>query len=117
MTLAKLNPLNRLVSLSLLGVIFALVLAAPAMAQDPTDAQYDDSVAQTNQAGGGGGDTKVTPGIPDAPKDGGAALEQDIVSGLPITGLDVIALAAVALSLTAMGFALRYLSAPGQDAG
>ena len=40
----------------------------------------------------------------------GAALQGEVVAGVPFTGLDVLALGVVALSLTATGFVLRRLS-------
>ncbi|MGH2981401.1 MAG: hypothetical protein ACRDKV_05100 [Solirubrobacterales bacterium] len=40
-----------------------------------------------------------------------AVLQQEVVSGLPFTGLDVVALLAVAVALTSMGLVLRRLAA------
>lgn len=67
---------------------------------NPTDAQYRDVAAQVNQDVGGGGDNTSSTG----------ALQKDFVSGLPFTGLDLIALVAVAVALASLGFALRWLT-------
>ena len=40
-----------------------------------------------------------------------AGLQKKVVTGLPFTGLDVVALLAVAVALTSMGLALRRLTA------
>jgi len=86
----------------------ALASAAPALAQsDPTSAQYENSIAQVDQSGGGGESAPPAASQP--------ALQQDIVGGLPFTGLDVVALAAVALALTSVGFALRRVTKVGAE--
>ena len=91
----------------LLALAAMLLFAAPAMAQtgDPTSAQYKDEATQISEDvgdGGGGGTTSSQP--PDS------GLHKEVVGGLPFTGLDLIALAAVAIALTSMGFALRRLT-------
>lgn len=80
---------------TLLALAGMLLFAAPAMGQsgDPTSAQYKDEA-------GGGASTQ--------PPDSG--LQKEVVGGLPFTGLDLIALAAVAIALTSMGLALRRLT-------
>lgn len=101
---------------ALIVAIVALVLgsAIPALAQDPTSAQYDTPVTQVApETGGGGGDAGGSAGESDS---GGAAAEdasglQQSVGGLPFTGLDVVALLAVALALASFGFALRRMTA------
>jgi hypothetical protein len=107
--------------LSVLGAIsvLVLVLAAPALAQDPTQAQYDNSVTQvTNNVGGGPGSgpsagNGSSEGAPVATSSG---LQKSVVGGLPFTGLDLIALAAVAVAFTSLGFALRRMTAPKRTA-
>ena len=47
---------------------------------------------------------------------GAAGLEKTVVSGLPFTGLDLIAMVAVAVLLASMGLALRRLTV-GRDSG
>jgi hypothetical protein len=82
----------------------ALAFAVPATAQDPTSAQYDTSVTQaTGEVEAGGVSTSPSP-----PSSG---LQKSVVGGLPFTGLDLIALAAVALGFTSVGFALRRMTA------
>lgn len=83
-------------------------LSGSALAQsDPTSAQYDDSVAQVEQVGGG----PVAPAAStQSPPEHRAPLQSNLVGGLPFTGLDAIALAAVALALLSLGFALRRLT-------
>jgi hypothetical protein len=97
---------NALLALTGALLMLPLVLAVPATGQpsDPTAAQYVDSVDQV--AGDLGGGDDGTSG--EAPPSG---LEKKVVGGLPITGLDLIALVAVAIALTSMGFALRRLTA------
>jgi hypothetical protein len=78
----------RIVCLLATAAVLALAVSSVAMASGP--------VKQGGQANPGGRPT--TP------------LHGKVVDGLPFTGLDVIALAAVALSLTSTGLALRRLS-------
>ncbi len=89
--------------IALLATVAALSLVGPvslAQAADATKAQYDDEVTKVAANVGGGGD-------PTAP----AGLQKRVVGGLPFTGLDVVALLAVAVALTSMGLALRRLTA------
>lgn len=88
---------------ALLAAIAALGLIGPvslAQAGDATKAQYDDEVTQVAANVGGGGPPAQDP-----------VLQQEVVSGLPFTGLDVVALLAVAVALTSMGLVLRRLAA------
>ncbi len=87
-------------SLSVL-VIGALPMAAIAQTSgDPTKAQYDNSIDQ------------IQDGFGSTPSSGSSSgLQQELISGLPFTGLDLIALFAVAVALVGMGFALRHLTA------
>jgi hypothetical protein len=92
---------------ALLATITALWLVGPvalAQASDATKAQYDNEVTKVagNIGGGGGG------GNDGSASDG---LQKKVVGGLPFTGLDVVALLAVAVALTSMGLALRRLTA------
>jgi hypothetical protein len=79
--------------------------APPSALSDPTSAQYD---ATVNVNGGGnldgGGSTPTT--------SSSTGLQKHVVGGLPFTGVDLLALAAIAVALTSAGFALRRLSAP-----
>jgi hypothetical protein len=81
------------------------------MAQDPTAAQYDNSVVDVQSAG-----SNSTPNsTSEPPAQQASGLQASVIGGLPFTGLDVIALAAVALALTSVGLALRQLSAPSRS--
>ncbi|HEY5053334.1 MAG TPA: hypothetical protein VII45_07990 [Solirubrobacterales bacterium] len=69
------------------------------MAQDPTAAQYGASVTHISESGG-----------PSSPSAHASGLQSSVVGGLPFTGLDLIALAAVAAAFTSVGFALRRMT-------
>ena len=89
--------------LGVLGALLACVLlaASTAVAQDPISAQYGSTATEVAS---------------NPPAQEASGLEETVISGLPFTGLDVIALVAVALALVSIGFALRRLSAqPQQD--
>ena len=89
---------------ALVMAVAALSLVGPvAMAQagNPTDSQYDSPVQKVAAGLGGGNNT------PSAP----AGLQKKVVHGLPFTGLDVVAMLAVAVALTSMWLALRKLTA------
>lgn len=89
-----------------LATVASLWVVGPvalAHASDPVKAQYDKEV--TKVAGTVGGGTDPTPPAPTA------GLQKEVVGGLPFTGLDVVALLAVAVALTSMGLALRRLTA------
>lgn len=88
--------------IALLATFAALALIGPvslAHAGDATKAQYKDEVTKVAADVGGGG-----PANP-------SGLQKRVVGGLPFTGLDVVALLAVAVALTSMGLALRRLTA------
>jgi hypothetical protein len=96
----------------LAAIVVVVVLPATAMAQsDPADAQYGSTLEQISQGGGGGG------GVESASA-GGEAAEQ-VGGGLPFTGLDVAALALVAVVLAGAGLVLHRHSRgrSGQAAG
>jgi hypothetical protein len=81
-------------ALCALGIAFA---PAAAQAQsNPTSAQYKPAANQVSVEVEGG------------PEETG--LQKEVVSGLPFTGLDLIALLAVAIAMTSIGFALRRLT-------
>lgn len=89
---------------ALVMTVAALSLVGPvamAQADNPTNAQYDNDVQKVAAGLGSGGNT------PSAP----AGLQKKVVTGLPFTGLDVVAMLAVAVALTSMGLALRKLTA------
>lgn len=88
-----------LIALSL--VLGVLLMPAGAAASDPTNSQYESAVTQVS--GSAGGEARST------------GLEKSVVGGLPFTGLDLIALAAVAVALTSMGVALRRLTLNRDD--
>src|SRR3954467_10853319 len=96
---------RRLTSSFLALVVTAAIAAPAAQAADPTNAQYQTSVNQIEKQVGGGGD------------DGGGAqasgpLNTPVVNGLPFTGLDLVALGAVAVALMSLGLVLRRLTLP-----
>ncbi len=89
---------------ALVMTVAALCLVGPvtaAQANDPTDGEYKNDVQKVAAGLGSGGNT------PSAP----AGLQKKVVTGLPFTGLDVVAMLAVAVALTSMGLALRKLTA------
>ena len=99
-------PLRRSRGVALFVTVAALTLAGPgaiAQASGPTDAQYKDQVSQIAADFGGG--------APTAPTSAPSGLQKEVVGGLPFTGLDAVALAAVAVALLSMGLALRRLTA------
>lgn len=100
------NAFQRLLGLAAVATVAVLLIAAPspARAADPTEAQYGNTVTQV--AGGTGGGVTETP----APQPS-SGLEKNVVGGLPFTGLDVLALAAVAVALGTIGLVLRRLTA------
>jgi hypothetical protein len=87
-------------------VVLAIALAIPATASaqsDPTDAQYQPAAQQISAGGAGGGGAEVG-----AAEAGG--LDERVVSGLPFTGFDLLAMGLAAVAITGTGFALRRLS-------
>lgn len=114
---SRVRPGFRAGLLALCAIAFGLLAAAPAVAQDPTSAQYENPVDEVTSESG---PTTVTT-TPDAgssapasaeSSEEGSGLEASLVSGLPFTGLDLISLGAVALALVAIGFALRRMTVP-----
>jgi hypothetical protein len=88
--------------IALLATVSALWLVGPvalAQAGNSTNDQYRNEVQKVSGSVGGGSD---------GPSSG---LQKKVVGGLPFTGLDVVALLAVAVALTSMGLALRRLTA------
>ena len=88
---------------ALVATVAAMWLVGPvalAQAGDTTKHQYGNAVTYVAGSIGGGGDDGSAP----------SGLEQKAVGGLPFTGLDVVALLAVAVALTSMGLALRRLT-------
>jgi hypothetical protein len=91
--------------IALMMVVAALSLAGPvglARAADPTNAQYANPITKVGGEVGKGS-------APAAAKPSG--LEKRVVGGLPVTGLDVVALGAVAIALMSLGIGLRRLTA------
>ena len=99
-SMTKHSPI-RIVALLATVAALSLVPVSFAQAADATKEQYGDDVTKVAANVGGGNDDPTPP----------AGLQKKVVGGLPFTGLDVVALAAVAVALTSMGFALRRLTA------
>jgi hypothetical protein len=97
-TETRTGSLPRLLAVFALVSVVAFAAAAPALAQDPTANQYASPVNQVNNDVGGGSNQQES------------GLQENVVNGLPFTGLDVIALCAVALALASIGFALRRMT-------
>ncbi len=97
------NHPRRLGALVAVGALLSLVPVGTAFAaqSDPTSAQYSTAVTQ---AGGQNHGTLVAAGTH------AVGLKQSVISGLPFTGLDLIALFGVALVLISTGFILRRLT-------
>jgi hypothetical protein len=83
----SLEMARRLAALALLTAALALFLAAPASA-------HGGAAARAAQRAG-------------AATGSASGLQQDLVAGLPFTGLDLIAAGVGALALASMGLALR----------
>lgn len=79
--------------------VMALALPTSALAQNPTDIEYDPAI-QLEVAGGdpGGGGNEAT----------------SSASALPFTGLDLAAFAAIGVGLAGAGFVIRRASKAGQ---
>jgi hypothetical protein len=97
---------------TLIAAVVVAALALPAMAaaqgSDATAAEYKatDKLVVGAAGGGGGG------GGPEQP----TGLESRVVSSLPFTGFDLVAMGLAAIVITGTGFALRRLSsAPRLD--
>jgi hypothetical protein len=93
-------------TLTLFALVAAMALPAHALAQDPTASMYSPPKVIVAS----GGDQPTPSGVPA----GETPVSGDSSGTLPFTGLDVLALAAVALALTGTGFALRRLAANGE---
>jgi hypothetical protein len=90
--------------IALLAIVSALMVIGPvslAQAGNATNDQYDNPVQKVAGSVGGGSDGPSS----------SSGLQKKVVGGLPFTGLDVVALLAVAVALTSMGLALRRLTA------
>jgi hypothetical protein len=90
----------RLRTACLLVVVAALALAMPAAAAASAQSHKrtgTTSMSVSSKGGGGASGNR-------------SGLHGKVVGGLPFTGLDVIALAAIAVSLTSTGLALRRIS-------
>jgi hypothetical protein len=100
-------PRLRLVGSACLIALLTAAIAAPvASASNPINSQYSNGVTQIeNQVGGGQRSAAGAPSDPGPPN-------SPIVQGLPFTGLDLVALAAVAIALLSLGLVLRRLAAP-----
>lgn len=83
------------VAVALCGLVFSSLPVVASATSNPTNAQYKSPPTQVSQEVSGGP----------------AGLQDEVVSGLPFTGLDAIALVAVGVALTSLGFALRRLTA------
>jgi hypothetical protein len=83
-----------------------LAAAAPATAQsdDRANSHMSEVSNMTEQVGAGEAEDTMAEASP-------SGLQKKVVGGLPFTGLDLIALGAVAAALVSMGFALRRLTA------
>ncbi len=87
-------------AVAIVALLVALPGAAVAQGSSPTSAQYgptNDQIA----AGGGGG-----PSQPSDPSGG----NDPVISGLPFTGVDLVLLGIVALTLLGAGIALQRVS-------
>ena len=96
-----------------LVAVLAVVLVVPAVASaqgGPSGVEYNSAdqlvvgAAQSGDNGGGnngGGET--------------SSLNEPVVSSLPFTGVDVLAMTLAALVITGGGFALRRLSRPPEQ--
>ena len=98
---------TRFAHLFLAAVVTAAIAAPAAQAGDPTGAQYQNSVSQIEKGVGGGGSDN-------GPNTGGSQsagpLNSPVVQGLPFTGLDLVALGAVAIALMSLGLVLRRIT-------
>jgi hypothetical protein len=94
-------------------LILCLALATPAAlaeaASDPISAQYENAVTGvSDDVGGGDGGGNLLAKNPES------SLQETFVDVLPFTGLDLIALVAVAVALTSVGVTLRWLTTSRQ---
>lgn len=90
---------------TLIAVVLVIALAIPATAiaqGDPTDAQYQPAAQQVGAQGGGGAGGEAAAG----------GLDERVVSGLPFTGFDLMAMGMAAVAIAGTGVVLRRLSRP-----
>jgi hypothetical protein len=86
--------------------VMALALPTSALAQDPTETEYDPAVQLEVAASSAGG----------SDNDGGGGGNEATTSAstLPFTGLDLAAFAAIGVGLVGAGFVIRRASKAGQ---
>lgn len=82
-------------------LVVALAVPSAAIAQSPSNAEYNPQNHQISAAGGGGGGGA-----------GPSAPASSTIGSLPFTGLDIGVLALAAAALLGAGLALRRLSDP-----
>ena len=108
MTSPKMTARNRFTCFLLAVAVTAAIAAPVAQAGDPTNAQYQNSVSQIEKGvGGGGGNGPSSDGSQRA-----GPLNSPVVNGLPFTGLDLVALGAIAVALMSLGLVLRRVTVP-----
>lgn len=101
------------VALCALASVFA---ATSAMAADPVSVQYGTSVTDVSSSVSHSTSyAQSSASAEAATSEEATGLKSTLVSGLPFTGLDLVALFAVALALAAAGFALRRLTVSPRD--
>jgi hypothetical protein len=84
--------------------VMALALPTSALAQDPTDTEYDPAVQLEVAASNAGGSNNG----------GDNAAPTSSASSLPFTGLDLAAFAAIGVGLVGAGFVIRRAAKTGQ---
>ena len=94
------------------ALVLALALAASAGAQNDGPADTRDTPPSQQVAGGGGGGGDDQKAVAAASSEGDLFSEL-VVSGLPFTGFDLLAMGFAAALLMASGLVLRMLSRPG----
>jgi hypothetical protein len=103
----RMNVRTRFARIFLAAAVTAAIAAPVAQAGNPTDAQYQNGVTQIER--GVGGDNGNGPSTDQSQSAG--PLNSPVVGGLPFTGLDLVALGAVAVALMSLGLVLRRLTA------
>lgn len=84
--------------------VMALALPTSALAQDPTDTEYEPAVQLEVAASNAGGSNNG----------GDNAAPTSSASSLPFTGLDLAAFAAIGVGLVGAGFVIRRAAKTGQ---